>query len=226
MSGEPHGKAGPATDYLDLPVGRFLDALSAATPAPSGGGAAALAVAFAAGLCVMAAGLSTRHLPGPAHPAAEQGGTEAEPGAQDLAERARRLGDRVAPLAQADADGYRAVLAAIRAGDKAARQAALSEACAVPMQVAQIGAEVAGIAATLAARGNPGLRGDAVTAALLAAAGSRAAAALVRINLAGSTGGAGGTGAAGAAGDGRVGEAQRLAGEAGRLAAEAEQAPG
>jgi methenyltetrahydrofolate cyclohydrolase len=183
--------------YLDLPIGRFLDALSATTPAPSGGGVAALAVAFAAGLCVMVAGVSARHL------------QEAE----SLAERARQLRDRAAPLAQADAEGYGAVLAALRAGGKPAIQAALSDACAVPMEVARIGTEVAGIAAALAGGGKASVRGDAITAALLAAAGARSAAALVRINLAGETG---------LAGDARPGEARRLAAEATRLATEAE----
>lgn len=192
MSEEPRTEA----DYLGLPIGRFLDALSATTPAPSGGAVAALAVALAAGLCAMVAGVSAGHLPE----------------AQSLAERARRLRDLAAPLAQADAEGYRAVLAAIRARDEQARQAALSGACAVPMQVAATGAEVAAIGATLAARGKASVRGDAITATLLAAAGSRAAAALVQINL------------AGAAGDGRPATAERLAAEAGRLAAEAEQA--
>lgn len=236
MSGQGGGEeAGPAAGYLGLPVGQFLDALSATTPDPSGGAIAALAVAFAAGLCMMVAGLSARHRPagqadrkpgaeaGAGHSAepergAEPGagrGAEPERGAEALAERARQLRDRVAPLAYADAEGYRAVLAALRARDEPARRAALSEASAVPMQVTQIGAEVAGIAAALAARGNPRLRGDAITAALLAAAGSRAAAVLVRINLAGD---------AGAAGDARPGEAERLAAEAARLAGEAERA--
>ena len=89
--------------------------------------------------------------------------------------------------------------------------AALSQACVVPMEVAEIGAEVAAVAAAIAAGGNPNVRGDAVTAALLAAAGSRAAAALVRINL------------AGAEGDDRPARAERLAAEAARLAAGAEQ---
>lgn len=187
---------GREADYLSLPIGGFLDALSATTPAPSGGAVAALAVAFAAGLCAMVAGVSAGHLPR----------------AQSLAEQARRLRDLAAPLAQADAEGYRAVLAAIRARDEQARQDALSGACAVPMQVAAAGAEVAGIGATLAARGKASVRGDAITAALLAAAGARAAAALVRINLAGATG------------DGRPAAAEGLAAEAGRLAAEAERA--
>jgi formiminotetrahydrofolate cyclodeaminase len=223
VSGQCRGGAGPAADYLGLPVGRFLDALSATTPDPSGGAIAALAVAFAAGLCVMVAGLSIRHLPEPAERGTGQAerpgaGCPAEPGAVSLAERARQLRDRAAPLAQADAEGYGAVLAALRARDEPATRAALSAASAVPMQVTQIGAEVAGIAAALAAGGNPRLRGDAITAALLAAAGSRAAAALVRINLAGDAQDAG------AGGDARPGEAERLAAEATRLAAEAERA--
>jgi methenyltetrahydrofolate cyclohydrolase len=125
------------------------------------------------------------------------------------------LRDRPAPLAQADAEAYRAVIAALRARDAAPgkRQmaAALSQACVVPMEVAEIGAELTAVAAAIAAGGNPNVRGDAVTAALLAAAGSRAAASLVRINL------------AGAEGDDRPARADRLAAEASRLAAGAEQ---
>ncbi len=186
--------------YLDMPVGRFLDALSATTPDPSGGAVAALAVTLAAGLCVMTAGLSASHLPE----------------AQRLAEQARELRDRAAPLAQADAEAYRAVLAALRARDAAApgqplMAAALSQASVVPMEVAEIGAEVAAVAAAVASGGNLNVRGDAVTAALLAAAGSRAAAALVRINL------------AGAEDDDRPARAEHLAAGAARLAASAER---
>ena len=197
-TGEPQAAAPPA--YLDMTVGRFLDALSATTPDPSGGGVAALAVALAAGLCVMTAGLSARQLPE----------------APRLAEQARRLRDRAAPLAQADAEAYRAVITALRARDPAAPDepqmaAALSQACVVPMEVAEIGAELAAVAAAIAAGGNPNVRGDAVTAALLAAAGSRAAAALVRINL------------AGAEDDDRPARAERLAAGAALLAASAER---
>jgi methenyltetrahydrofolate cyclohydrolase len=187
MSG---AEASPA--YLDMGLGRFLDALSATTPDPGGGSVAALAVTLAAGLCMMTAGLSRRQLPT----------------AEQLAGQARLLRDRAAPLAQADAEAYRTVLAAMRApggpGD------ALSRACATPMEVAEIGADVARIADTVATGGNPNVRGDAITAALLAAAGSRAAAALVRINL------------ATAPGDARPARADQFAVEAARLAAEAE----
>jgi methenyltetrahydrofolate cyclohydrolase len=198
--------AQPSPAYLDMPVGRFLAALSATTPDPGGGAVAALAVTLAAGLCVMTAGLSARRLPA----------------AERLAEQARQLRDRAAPLAQADAEAYRTVLAALRARGSAPDggpdrappdlAAALSQASAVPMEVAEIGAEVAALAAAIAAGGNPSVRGDAIAAALLAAAGARTAATLVRINLAGP----GGTD-----GDGRVARADLLAAEADRLSGEA-----
>ena len=62
-------------------------------------------------------------------------------------------------------------------------KAALSAAADVPLEIAEIGAEVTEIAARLAEKGNPNLRGDAITAILLAAAGVRAAVSLVEINL-------------------------------------------
>jgi formiminotetrahydrofolate cyclodeaminase len=51
------------------------------------------------------------------------------------------------------------------------------------MRIAEIGAQVTALAARLAVHGHPNLHGDAITAALLAEAGTRSACALVRINL-------------------------------------------
>jgi methenyltetrahydrofolate cyclohydrolase len=169
--GTPPGVTCPGdqpSGYLDMPLGEFPAALAAAEPAPSGGGAAALSVALGAGLCAMSAGLSGRQL------GARAGGLRAD---------AERLRDRAASLIQADADAYAGVLTARRAGD-AEVAAALAAATAVPMQIAELGAEVAALAGRLAADGNPSLRGDVITAALLARAGVAAAAALVHINLA------------------------------------------
>jgi len=156
--------------YLDLPLRTFLGLLASDRPAPAGGAAAALGVALAASLCAMTARRSGRQLPEAAGLAAEAG----------------RLADLVAPLAQADAEAYRAVIAARRRppGPPADLAAALSGAADVPMRIAEIGAQVAALAARLAAHGHPDLRGDAVAAALLAGAGTRSACALVRINLA------------------------------------------
>ena len=85
--------------------------------------------------------------------------------------------------------------------------AALARATEVPLEVAGLGDRVAALAADIAGRGNPAVRGDALTAARLAAAGAQAAAALVQINL------------AGAPGDARPVRATHLAARAARAAA-------
>ena len=168
--------AGDTPDYLELPLGRFLDLVAAGDSAPGGGSAAAVSVALAAGLSSMAARLSTKHLVD----------------ASGLAERAKGLRERVAPLARADAVAYGRVLVAQRAreaDDHDGRvRAALSEAADVPLAIAEAGAEVARIAARLATDGNPNLEGDALCGVLLADAGVRAAVRLVEINLSGEPG--------------------------------------
>ena len=160
-----------AEDYLGVSVGEFLDLVASDTPAPGGGSVAAVAVALAAGLSGMAARLSTGQLAD----------------APELADQADSFRRRVAPLATADAESYGSVLAAYREPDPEARTArvrdALSGAADVPLDVAEIGNDVAGVAARLAEEGNPNLRGDALAAVLLAGAGVRAASALVFINL-------------------------------------------
>jgi formiminotetrahydrofolate cyclodeaminase len=168
--------AGDTPDYLELPVGRFLDLLASGESAPGGGSAIAVSVALAASLSIMAARLSTKHLAD----------------ATGLVERAEGLRERVAPLARADAVAYGRVLVAQRAREAPYRdgdvRAALSEAADVPLAVAETGAEVASIAARLASDGNPNLEGDALCAVLLADAGVRAAVRLVEINLSGEPG--------------------------------------
>ena len=108
-------------------------------------------------------------------------------GAAELADRADALRKGVAPLATADAESYGRVLDAYRDPVSETRTShvrdALSGAADVPLAVAEIGNEVAGIVARLADEGNPNLKGDAITAVLLASAGVRAAATLAEINL-------------------------------------------
>ncbi len=153
----------------------FLDLLAARVPAPGGGGAAAVTGALAAGLVAMAARFSDAGLPT----------------AADVTREADRLRERAAGLADEDATAYRAVLDAYRLprdGDGSERrrriEAALHGAAAVPLEIAEIAAQVAGLAARVAAGGNPNLRGDTVAAAYLAEASARSAAALVDINVA------------------------------------------
>lgn len=164
-------------DYTELPLVRFLDMVASREPAPGGGASAAVAVALAAALTAMAARFSTEHL--------DDAGT--------VADRAEELRSRVMPLAQADAAAYGRVLDAYRIprDDEERRRKireALSDAADVPLSVAEVGAEVAGNAGQLAEAGNPNLRGDAVTATILARAAVHAAATLVEINV--SAGGA------------------------------------
>lgn len=99
----------------------------------------------------------------------------------DLAKRADRLREEMSRLAQADAEAYGKVIEAQRAGDNV--EEALSAAADIPLAIAEAGVKVADIATRLAEDGNPNLRGDAITALLLAEAGARAAARLAEINL-------------------------------------------
>ena len=161
-----------AENFLEVPLGDFLDQVAAATPAPGAGAVAATSVALAAALTAMSAGLSSRHL--------------AE--APSLRTRALELKEQVQQLAQRDADAYAAVLAAqaLPADDPkrpATVHAALSDASDVPLQIAGLGAEVIDLAFMVAQHGNPNLHGDALTACLMAQAGVRAASALVELNL-------------------------------------------
>jgi methenyltetrahydrofolate cyclohydrolase len=160
------------SSFLDEPVRVFLDQVAARTPAPGGGGAAAVTGAMAAGLVAMAARFSGRQLPS----------------AGDLADQADELRRRAADLADMDARAYTAVLDAGRQpGDDGQRRErtreALLGAAHVPLEIAGIGARVAALAVRVAEAGNPNLRGDAVTGALLAAASARSAACLVDINV-------------------------------------------
>ena len=202
---EPHEPGSGRAGYLDMRVGEFLDELAAARPAPGGGSAAALAVALAAALCAMTAELSARQL-------AES---------PRLAADSRGLLRRAAPLAQADADAYGGVLAALRTPSQAGGRpreervsAALAQATEVPLEVAKLGDRVAALAAEIADRGNPAVRGDALIAARLAAAAAQAAAALVHINLASEPD------------DPRPAQATHLAARAARLAAHAARRAG
>jgi formiminotetrahydrofolate cyclodeaminase len=160
--------------YLDLPLGEFLDRLSSESPAPGGGSAAAMTVTFAASLVTMVA----RH----------SRSTWAD--AAGVAAQARKLQARCAPLAQQDAEAWEDALEALRGNGEigapsrdADLETKLARAAEVPLWIAEAGADVAMLAALTAEMGEGTYRGDAAAAALLAHAGSRAAANLVALNL-------------------------------------------
>jgi formiminotetrahydrofolate cyclodeaminase len=156
-------------------VEELCETLAAETSAPGGGSVAAIVTAFAASLTAMAARFAT-----------EQWEDAAGAVAQAEALRARVL-----PLAEEDANAYENFLVARRISEEvdsdirdAAVGDALSRAADVPLAIAEAALDVASLAAELVEHGNPNLRGDAATAALLAEAAVRATANLVEINLA------------------------------------------
>jgi formiminotetrahydrofolate cyclodeaminase len=162
-------------DMLSTPLGDVLADFASEVPSPAGGSAAAIVVALGAGVTAMCARNSRDRW-------ADAGGATAQ---------AEALRARIEPLAQADAEAYEGALTAFRLPERlepevrnATIGVALERAAAIPFAIAEVGADVADLAATVAEQGNPDLRGDAVAAALLAEAGARVAAHLVRLNLA------------------------------------------
>jgi methenyltetrahydrofolate cyclohydrolase len=163
-----------ADDILSTSLSDVLGHIASEVPAPAGGSAAAIAVALGAGLTAMCA----------------RNSREQWPEAQGAVAQAEFLRSRIEPLAQADAEVYENALVAFRLPEQlepevrnATLGVALERAAAIPLAIAEVGADVADLAATVAECGNAEMRGDAVAGAVLAEAGTRAAAHLVRINL-------------------------------------------
>jgi formiminotetrahydrofolate cyclodeaminase len=148
-----------SSSFLDASLKEFLDAVPARTPAPGGGAVAAVALSLAAGLTAMAARF-----------AADDWELRAE-----IVGRAEALRARVEPLADADADAY-GVFMAERTDEN------LERIVAIPFELVEIAADVAELAAAVAADGNPNVSGDAAAGADLAAAVASIAARLVDIN--------------------------------------------
>jgi methenyltetrahydrofolate cyclohydrolase len=168
-----------AEKYLDLSVRAVLDGLAQKGTAPGSGSAAALTVAFAAGLVAMVA----------------RGSRESWDDANGIAAQALAFQDRAAPLASVDAEAWDDALSALRAaadggedGNGKRRnyelEQKLERAAAIPLEIAELGADVAELAALAGELGNAAYRADAAAAAALAAGGARAAAHLVEVNLA------------------------------------------
>ncbi|HLB04130.1 MAG TPA: cyclodeaminase/cyclohydrolase family protein [Gaiellaceae bacterium] len=162
------------TNYLELRLGDVLARIAASDQSPGGGSAAALTVAVAAGLVAMVARCS-------------HGSWSEGPG---VAAQALAIQERVMPLADTDARAWDEALTALRnAGDTDSGgdfelERKLELAAAVPLEIAQLGADVAALAALAGERCEGAYHADAAAAAALAAGGARAAAHLVRANLA------------------------------------------
>jgi methenyltetrahydrofolate cyclohydrolase len=185
--------------FADQSLHDLLDTVAAQTPAPGGGCSAAWAGAFGAGLVEMTASFTL------ARP--KYAGVHQRMG--DVRREVKALRRRLLELAEADAEAYEPVLAALRMPERhplreRRLEEARSNAAEVPLATAEASAEVAERAAEAARVGNVHLTGDATAGAVLAEAACRAAARLVEINLAGT----------GDPRQGRAAEAVRRAGAA------------
>ena len=154
---------------LDDLLGRF-----AASGQVAGGSAAALTVTVAAGLVAMVARASR----------------DSWEDAGGVAAQAISLQERAARLIREDADAWQEAFAALGGtgeGDAAKRnfelERKLERAAAVPLEIGELGASVAGLAALAGEFGAGHVRADAVAAAALAAGATRAVAHLVEVNL-------------------------------------------
>ncbi len=171
-----------------LPAGEtslahYLDALASDASIPGGGGAAAVVGALAAALLSMVSRFTlgrTRY-------------QDSWPHIEPLLVESERLRQNLLQAADDDARAYGAVAAAMqlprdtgsqRRERRAALQAALRGAAAVPLETAQAARRTLDLAATAAKYGNPNLVSDAGVAAAVAEAALQSAALNVRINLA------------------------------------------
>lgn len=154
---------------LGCSVAKLLDSLAAPAPAPAGGSAAALAVAMGAGLLAMSARVSFGEW------------DEAEA----CAAQAEALRARAAPLAHADAEAFAAVLRLRRErASDLELGLAYDRAAELPLRIAEVGADVAELAAHAAPCVDQKVFGDTAAAAALGQAGAAIGAHLVAINLA------------------------------------------
>ena len=180
VPGSAHDEASDAVvDYHAVRLDKLIELVATPSPALAGGSVAAIAATFAAALATMTARLSIGHWEAAAAAAAQ----------------AEALRGRLAPLAREDAAAYLIALERMRSPADDAEEAesperrderiaaALENAAAVPLRIAEASADVAELAADIARLGNPAVCADAVTAATLARACTEAAAHIVGVNL-------------------------------------------
>jgi methenyltetrahydrofolate cyclohydrolase len=155
--------------YLDLRVGELLESVTQ-RGGPGAGAMAGLSAAAAAALVELAARVT---------------GTDEWPEAPGAAAQAKRLRERLVPLAREDAEAYQAAVAQLKErGDDFALGEALARAADIPLEIAEHAENVAELAAEAAAHVNGDVRADASAAAALALGAAWAAAKLVEVNLA------------------------------------------
>jgi formiminotetrahydrofolate cyclodeaminase len=155
----------------------LLERVASSDPAPGAGPTAAWTCALAAALVEMVSAVALRKQPQAA------GAVEAR------RRRAAELRATALALAERDIAAYRDVLDVARrrgeAGHAQRLRDALGAAADPPIAIVEAAAEVTRLAADAAGEARGGIRGEAITAAVLAEAVARAAVSIAELNLAG-----------------------------------------
>ena len=168
--------------FTDTTVRAFLDQLASNAPTPGGGSVAALTGSLAAGLISMVCNLTI----------GKEKYKDVEPAVKDILARSEALRSQLMELIEADVAAYGKLSAAYKLprasdDDKKARtaaiQAALLDATAVPVNIAEACSAVIDLCVPAAEKGNVGAISDIGVAVLLAEAGLRSADLNVMINL-------------------------------------------
>jgi glutamate formiminotransferase / formiminotetrahydrofolate cyclodeaminase len=169
-----------AVGGLRAGVEPFIEQLAAPMATPGGGSASAAAGAMAAGLAVMVASMSR------GKKAYLQHETQLSAAIASLTP----LREELKAAVDADAESYNSVMKAYRAAKVDQKsgerliEAALKEATAVPLGVAEKAYEIAQLVKLLEPITNPNMKSDLITASALAGAAIKGALANVEINLA------------------------------------------
>ena len=170
-----------AVGGLRAGVEPFVEHLAAPTATPGGGSASAATGAMAAGLATMVASMSR----------GKKAYLQYEAQLSAAIARLGPLREELKASIDADAESYNSVMKAYKAAKSADEksgeamiEAALKEATAVPLNVAEKSHEIAQLARSLEPITNPNMKSDLTTAAALAAAAITGALANVEINLA------------------------------------------
>ncbi|HEY6769088.1 MAG TPA: glutamate formimidoyltransferase [Candidatus Sulfotelmatobacter sp.] len=170
-----------AVGGLRAGVEPFIEQLAAPTATPGGGSAAAAAGAMASGLAEMVASMSR----------GKKAYLQYETQLSSAIARLASLREELKSAVDADAESYDLVMKAYKAAKSATDEvsaqamidAALKQATAVPLSVAEKSQEIARIARELGPVSNPNMKSDLTTAAALARAAITGALANVEINL-------------------------------------------
>jgi glutamate formiminotransferase/formiminotetrahydrofolate cyclodeaminase len=169
-----------AVGGLRAGVEPFVEQLAAPTATPGGGSASAAAAAMAAGLATMVASMSR----------GKKAYLQFESQLSAATARLTPLREDLKVSIDADAESYNSVMKAYKAAKtadeesgEAMTEAALKEATAVPLSVAEKAHEIAQIVKSLEPITNPNMKSDLTTAAALARAAITGAMANVEINL-------------------------------------------